>query len=69
MSFNLTNLFNNKALLEQAFIHRSYLNETNGHLQSNERLEFLGDAVLELIVSLFLYKRYPDEGVVHRYHE
>lgn len=60
MSFNLTALFNNKVLLEQAFIHRSYLNETNGQLQSNERLEFLGDAVLELIVSLFLYQRYPD---------
>lgn len=60
MSFNLEDLFKNKKILNQAFIHRSFLNETNGHLESNERLEFLGDAVLELIVSLFLYKRYPD---------
>jgi len=52
--------FKNKKLLDQAFIHRSYLNEAKGkNLSSNERLEFLGDAVLELIVSLYLYQKYP----------
>jgi ribonuclease-3 len=52
--------FKNKDLLKQAFIHRSYVNE-NGHgsISHNERLEFLGDAVLELIVTDFLYKKYP----------
>lgn len=49
-----------KKLLENAFVHRSYLNENpDFDLPSNERLEFLGDAVLELIVSYHLYKNYP----------
>ena len=58
-------IFNNKKLLEQAFIHRSYINENNGSkLSHNERLEFLGDAVIELIVTHYLYEKYPnyDEG-------
>lgn len=54
--------FNDHHLLETAFIHRSYLNEKpNFELPSNERLEFLGDAVLQLIVSEYLYKTYPAE--------
>src|SRR3989338_644344 len=54
-------IFKNKKLLEQAFIHRSYINENPGtKLSHNERLEFLGDAVLELIVTDFLYKKYPN---------
>ena len=54
-------VFNDKKLLEQAFIHRSYINENTGsHLSHNERLEFLGDAVLELIVTDYLYNKYPD---------
>ena len=54
-------VFKNKDLLKQAFIHRSYINENTGSLIShNERLEFLGDAVLELIVTDFLYKKYPN---------
>jgi len=54
-------IFNNKKLLEQAFIHRSYINEnTVSKLSHNERLEFLGDAVLELIVTDYLYNKYPD---------
>jgi ribonuclease-3 len=54
-------IFNDKKLLEQAFIHRSYINENTGsHLSHNERLEFLGDAVLELIVTDYLYNKYPD---------
>ena len=54
--------FNNKDLLTQAFVHRSYLNENSDfHLAHNERLEFLGDAVLELVVTEFLYNAYPDK--------
>lgn len=52
--------FKDKNLLKQAFTHRSYINENPGEKSShNERLEFLGDAVLELIVTDFLYKKYP----------
>jgi len=53
--------FKNPAFLEQAFVHRSYLNEHDFPLGNNERLEFLGDAVLELIVSEYLYKKLPDK--------
>ena len=52
--------FKNKDFLTQAFVHRSYLNENpDFNLDHNERMEFLGDAVLELIVSENLYKNYP----------
>ena len=54
-------IFKDKNLLQQAFIHRSYINENPvTRLSHNERLEFLGDAVLELIVTDFLYKKYPN---------
>ncbi len=61
--------FNDIALLEQALTHRSYLNEDrsykNGH---NERLEFLGDAVLELVVTDYLYHNYDNpEGELTRW--
>lgn len=53
--------FENKDLLTQVFVHRSYLNENPGFkLDHNERLEFLGDAVLELIVTEYLYKTLPN---------
>lgn len=53
--------FKDKNLLKQAFVHRSYINENAGtSLSHNERLEFLGDAVLELVVTDFLYRKYPD---------
>ena len=53
--------FKNKDLLIQAFCHRSYLNENPSfRLDNNERLEFLGDAVLELIVTDYLYKNYQN---------
>ncbi|MFH1461099.1 MAG: ribonuclease III [Patescibacteria group bacterium] len=53
--------FNNKDLLQQALVHRSYLNENpDFRLKDNERLEFLGDAVLELVVTDFLYQNYPN---------
>ena len=52
--------FNNKDLLKQAFTHRSYLNENPSlALEHNERLEFLGDAVLEMAVTDYLYHQYP----------
>ena len=52
--------FNNQGLLRQALVHRSYLNEHDGSpLDSYERMEFLGDAVLELIVSTELYANLP----------
>lgn len=58
--------FKNQKLLEQAFIHRSYLNETKEKLSSNERLEFLGDSILSFIVSKYLYEKYPnyEEGTL-----
>ncbi|OGK52076.1 ribonuclease III [Candidatus Roizmanbacteria bacterium RIFCSPLOWO2_01_FULL_41_22] len=53
--------FNKKTLLKDVFIHRSYLNEHRKlHLPSNEKLEFLGDSVLSLITSIYLYKNFPD---------
>src|SRR3989344_1458642 len=53
-------VFKDKRLLAQAFTHRSYLNENRAAgLDHNERLEFLGDAVLELAVTKFLYPKYP----------
>jgi ribonuclease-3 len=53
--------FKDKSLLTQAFVHRSYLNEhTSFPLGHNERLEFLGDAVLELVVTEHLYLNYPN---------
>jgi ribonuclease-3 len=53
--------FNNTQLLVQALTHRSYLNENPDFgLEHNERLEFLGDAVLELVVTEYLYKSFPN---------
>ncbi len=53
--------FNDISLLERAFIHRSYLNEhPKLGLEHNERIEFLGDAVLEIVVTDFLYRTYPN---------
>lgn len=53
-------------LIQNAFVHRSYLNESRDFTQSNERLEYLGDAVLELATSHYLYTTYPDfqEGML-----
>jgi ribonuclease III len=54
-------VFNNKNLIKQAFTHRSYINEhPKDGLEHNERLEFLGDAVLELVTTEFLYAKYPE---------
>lgn len=56
--------FKNKDLLHLAFIHRSFLNENQKATESNERLEFLGDAILEFIVSKHLFDQFKkgDEG-------
>lgn len=54
-------VFKNKGLLKQAFTHRSFINENRGAaLEHNERLEFLGDAVLELVITDYLYGRFKD---------
>jgi len=53
--------FNNQDLLRHAMVHRSYLNENpKFHLRDNERLEFLGDAILEMVVTEYLYSNYPN---------
>jgi ribonuclease-3 len=58
---NLGIKFKNQKLLEQSFVHRSYLNEnSNLKMDHNERLEFLGDAVLELAVTRHLFDNYPN---------
>ncbi len=51
-----------KDIFQTAFTHRSYLNEATGVKESNERLEFLGDAVLSFIVSSYLYKLRPSDA-------
>lgn len=54
-------IFKDQDLLKQSLVHRSYLNENPGFaLPHNERLEFLGDAVLELVVTEYLYQKYPN---------
>ena len=54
--------FDDPALLAEALVHSSYVNEhPEGSTESNERLEFLGDAVLSLVMSEALYRRYPGE--------
>lgn len=52
--------FNNPDLYNQVFIHRSYLNESKEKVESNERLEFLGDSILSFVVSSYIYNKYPE---------
>lgn len=56
--------FKDPQLLHTALVHRSYLNEVKSEKSSNERLEFLGDAILEFLVSRAIYEQFPrmDEG-------
>ncbi len=55
--------FNDLNLLKKACTHRSFLNENKGAgLEHNERLEFLGDAVLELVVTSYLFRKYSDKN-------
>jgi ribonuclease-3 len=60
--------FNNIGLLTRAFTHRSYFNEHRDAIEDNERLEFLGDAVLDFMVGAWLYHRFPEmaEGQLTR---
>lgn len=53
--------FKNPALFDQALTHRSWVNENPNMRGTNERLEFLGDAILEFVVSSFIYKAFPNE--------
>jgi len=56
-------MFQDKELLVRAFTHRSFINENkNRHLHHNERLEFLGDAVLELVITDFLFNEFPNKS-------
>ncbi|MEG1706534.1 MAG: ribonuclease III domain-containing protein, partial [Clostridia bacterium] len=52
-------VFSDKQLLESAFIHSSVAHERN--INSNERMEFFGDAILEFVVSEYLFTNYPDK--------
>ena len=60
--------FNDKSLLSLAFTHKSFAVETKKKTQHNEKLEFLGDAVLDFILSEVLYRMFPndDEGVLSK---
>jgi ribonuclease-3 len=60
--------FDDPALLQRALTHRSYINEHPSAVEDNERLEFLGDACLDLISAAWLYQRFPelDEGELTR---
>ncbi|MDU5535780.1 MAG: ribonuclease III domain-containing protein, partial [Anaerococcus sp.] len=53
--------FNDKSLIDVAFTHSSYTNEAKIKAKSNERLEFLGDSVLDLVVSEALFKNYNNK--------
>jgi len=60
---NIGITFKNPQLLEIALTHRSYLNEHQGaKIENNERLEYLGDAVLELIISDYIFRKYPGKA-------
>lgn len=59
-------LLKNKNLFDQAFTHRSYLNETKEKISSNERLEFLGDSIISFVISNYLFIKFPqfNEGIL-----
>lgn len=63
---NLNVTFTTKQILEEALTHRSYLNEARYNIKSNERLEFLGDAILAYLCSNYLFKNFPNhpEGML-----
>ena len=52
--------FNDSSLLEQSLVHPSYLNENPGQTESNERMEFLGDALIGFVIADELYRRFPE---------
>jgi len=53
--------FKNKAFLDLALTHKSWVNENKGTRESNERIEYLGDAILEFVVSKYLFAKFPDK--------
>jgi ribonuclease-3 len=57
----LKNIFKNQSTLDLALTHKSWVNENPDKRRSNERLEFLGDAILEYVVSKELFKKYPEK--------
>ena len=57
--------FKDKSFLHRAFVHRSFLNEKRDEKESNERLEFLGDAVLEFLVSNHIFAHFPNQDEGH----
>jgi ribonuclease-3 len=65
---NLGVIFNNQSLLLRALTHRSYYNEHPEVIEDNERLEFLGDAVLDFLIASWLYHKFPEmaEGQLTR---
>lgn len=52
--------FKDPKILEKVFTHRSYLNESNATIESNERLEFLGDSILSFVISSYIFNTFPD---------
>lgn len=58
---DIINKFKNSEYFDHAMTHRSWINENPGVRTSNERLEFLGDAILELIVSDYIYHKFPEK--------
>lgn len=60
-SNNISDIFNNKELFKKALTHRSWVNENQDNNGTNERLEFLGDAILEFVVSKAIYDKFPNE--------
>ena len=61
----IRNTFKDEGTFEKALTHRSWVNENKGTRENYERLEFLGDAVLEFIVSSFIYKKFPDKEEIN----
>lgn len=58
---SLKKIFKNQALFTQALTHRSWVNEHKGERTSNERLEFLGDAILEFVITEHIFDQFPNE--------
>ena len=58
---NIGYTFNDKALIDVALTHSSFTNEARGNIKSNERLEFLGDTILDMVVSEYLFKHYTQK--------
>lgn len=60
MELNIDYKFKNETLLQIALTHSSFAHESKSNIENNERFEFLGDAVLELVISSFIFKEFPE---------